>query len=31
MEKAKAAVPAQKSRGGAFQGNIKTAKKSGAR
>ena len=27
MEKAKAAVPAQKSRGGAFQGNIKTAKK----
>lgn len=27
MEKAKAAVPAQKSRGGAFQENIKTAKK----
>lgn len=27
MEKAKAAVPAQKSRGGAFQDNIKTAKK----
>lgn len=27
MEKAKAAVPAQKSRGGAFQGNIKIAKK----